>query len=120
MTHLDTKRCWQWDKETSEIKGIFQGDGQVVNVLQGHPYLPIFAISGIDDTAKIFAPVNQLEHQDEPAGQRSAFVKTGNKDEIIARNEARRGARGDPGGLRLPVRSCRNARLSPADGTHSS
>jgi len=30
--------------------------GEVVNVVQGHPYEPVLAVSGIDNTIKIFSP----------------------------------------------------------------
>ncbi|SAM85717.1 uncharacterized protein UBRO_20103 [Ustilago bromivora] len=46
-----------WDKLTSEIKGIWHGDSSMVNVMAMHLDLPVFAISGIDDTIKIFAPI---------------------------------------------------------------
>lgn len=35
---------------------ILKGDGEVVNVVQGHPYEPMIACSGIDSTIKIFGP----------------------------------------------------------------
>lgn len=35
---------------------ILEGDGEVVNVVQGHPYEPTMAVSGIDHTIKIFSP----------------------------------------------------------------
>jgi DDB1- and CUL4-associated factor 6 len=43
-----------WDRNTSEVVNILQGDGEVVNVIQGHPYEPMLAVSGIDSTVKIF------------------------------------------------------------------
>ena len=43
-----------WDRKTSKILNILEGDGEVVNVVQGHPYEPIIACSGIDSTVKIF------------------------------------------------------------------
>ncbi|ETI20284.1 hypothetical protein G647_08318 [Cladophialophora carrionii CBS 160.54] len=43
-----------WDRKTSEILNILEGDGEVVNVVQGHPYEPMIACSGIDSTVKIF------------------------------------------------------------------
>ena len=45
-----------WDKKTSRLMNILEGDGEVVNVVQGHPYEPIIACSGIDSTIKIFSP----------------------------------------------------------------
>ncbi|KIW62421.1 hypothetical protein, variant 1 [Phialophora macrospora] len=43
-----------WDRKTSKILNILEGDGEVVNVVQGHPYEPMIACSGIDSTVKIF------------------------------------------------------------------
>ncbi|EHY53407.1 hypothetical protein HRR83_003614 [Exophiala dermatitidis] len=45
-----------WDRKTSKILNILEGDGEVVNVVQGHPYEPMIACSGIDSTIKIFGP----------------------------------------------------------------
>lgn len=45
-----------WDRKTAQLLNILEGDGEVVNVLQGHPYEPMLAISGIDHTIKIFSP----------------------------------------------------------------
>lgn len=35
---------------------LLRGDDEVVNVIQGHPTQPMLAVSGIDDTVKIFSP----------------------------------------------------------------
>ena len=35
-------------------------DEEVVNVVKGHPSLPILAVSGIDSTTKIFTPTSCL------------------------------------------------------------
>ena len=45
-----------WDRKTSRVVNILRGDGEVVNVVQGHPYEPMIACSGIDSTIKIFGP----------------------------------------------------------------
>ncbi|KAL8709592.1 MAG: hypothetical protein Q9220_005684 [cf. Caloplaca sp. 1 TL-2023] len=50
-----------WDKKTSELINILQGDGEVVNVIQGHPYEPVLAVSGIDSTIKIFSPDSRAQ-----------------------------------------------------------
>ncbi|GJJ07429.1 hypothetical protein Clacol_001631 [Clathrus columnatus] len=41
---------------TGDIVDIHEGDGSIVNVIEQHPYLPILAVSGIDDTVKIYSP----------------------------------------------------------------
>lgn len=43
-----------WDRKTMDIVNILEGDGETVNVVQGHPYEPMIACSGIDSTVKIF------------------------------------------------------------------
>lgn len=43
-----------WDRKTTKVVNILEGDGEVVNVIQGHPYEPMIACSGIDSTIKIF------------------------------------------------------------------
>jgi WD repeat-containing protein 42A len=43
-----------WDKSTANLIGIYEGDGTVVNVIEGHPSLPLLAVSGIDTTVKVF------------------------------------------------------------------
>ncbi|CDR88999.1 uncharacterized protein SPSC_06690 [Sporisorium scitamineum] len=58
MSGSDDGNWFMWDKLTSEIKGIWRGDTSVVNVMAMHPELPVFAISGIDETVKIFAPIS--------------------------------------------------------------
>lgn len=45
-----------WDRKTTRVLNILEGDGEVVNVVQGHPYEPLIACSGIDSTIKIFGP----------------------------------------------------------------
>lgn len=43
-----------WDRKTGELVNLLEGDGEVVNVIQGHPYECMLAVSGIDHTIKIF------------------------------------------------------------------
>lgn len=52
----DSGHLFIWDKYTSELVNILEGDEEVVNVVQGHPYEPVIAVSGIDHTIKIFSP----------------------------------------------------------------
>ncbi|KAI4725051.1 WD40 repeat-like protein [Aureobasidium sp. EXF-10728] len=52
----DDGNLFVWDRKTSRLVNILEGDGEVVNVLQGHPYEPMLAASGIDHTIKIFSP----------------------------------------------------------------
>ncbi|KAI9817859.1 MAG: hypothetical protein M1827_000978 [Pycnora praestabilis] len=52
----DCGHLFIWDRKTSQLLNILEGDGEVVNVVQGHPYEPMIAASGIDHTIKIFSP----------------------------------------------------------------
>ncbi|TKA60683.1 hypothetical protein B0A49_11460 [Cryomyces minteri] len=52
----DDGNIFIWDKKTTQLVNILEGDGEVVNVVQGHPYEPTLAVSGIDHTIKIFSP----------------------------------------------------------------
>ncbi|KAF8621602.1 hypothetical protein AX15_007622 [Amanita polypyramis BW_CC] len=65
-----------WRKGTGKIHGIYEGDGSIVNVIEGHPYLPLIAVSGIDTTVKLFAP----------ARGPSAYSRTYNADRIVEQN----------------------------------
>nr|XP_019044312.1 hypothetical protein I302_07596 [Kwoniella bestiolae CBS 10118]OCF23242.1 hypothetical protein I302_07596 [Kwoniella bestiolae CBS 10118] len=55
----DDGNFFVWDKETGRLEGIWEGDGSVVNVMEQHPTLPLVAVSGIDNTVKMFAPTHQ-------------------------------------------------------------
>ncbi|KAJ4357324.1 uncharacterized protein N0V89_001899 [Didymosphaeria variabile] len=52
----DCGHLFIWDRKTAQIINILEGDGEVVNVVQGNPYEPTMAVSGIDHTIKIFSP----------------------------------------------------------------
>lgn len=52
----DDGNVFVWDRKTSELVNVLEGDGEVVNVITGHPYEPMMAVSGIDHTIKIFSP----------------------------------------------------------------
>jgi DDB1- and CUL4-associated factor 8 len=45
-----------WDKATAALRGIYEGDSSVVNMVEGHPHLPLVAVSGIDTTVKVIRP----------------------------------------------------------------
>ncbi|KEP49326.1 histone acetyltransferase SAGA, TRRAP/TRA1 component, pi-3 kinase superfamily TRA1 protein [Rhizoctonia solani 123E] len=49
----DDGKWFMWKKTNGNLVGIWEGDGSVVNVIEGHPFLPIVAVSGIDDTIKV-------------------------------------------------------------------
>ncbi|OCK85448.1 WD40 repeat-like protein [Lepidopterella palustris CBS 459.81] len=58
----DSGHIFIWDKKSSQLINILEGDGEVVNVVQPHPYEPMLAVSGIDHTIKIFSPDAQARH----------------------------------------------------------
>ena len=58
----DSGHVFIWDRKSSQLMNILEGDGEVVNVVQGHPYEPMLAVSGIDSTIKIFSPDARLQH----------------------------------------------------------
>ncbi|KAL8767976.1 MAG: hypothetical protein Q9209_005647 [Squamulea sp. 1 TL-2023] len=86
-----------WDKKTSELVNILQGDNEVVNVIQGHPYEPVLAVSGIDSTIKIFSPDNRAQ-DDARAG-----VNVGYPDNVFTIHSSLSGRR-------------RRARQEPSEG----
>jgi len=51
----DCGNLFIWDRQTTQLLNILEGDNDVVNVIQGHPYEPVLAVSGIDSTVKIFS-----------------------------------------------------------------
>ncbi|OGM45526.1 wd and tetratricopeptide repeat protein [Aspergillus bombycis] len=51
----DMGHLFIWDRKTCDLVNILEGDSEVVNVIQGHPYEPTIAASGIDSTVKIFS-----------------------------------------------------------------
>ncbi|GAB1214410.1 hypothetical protein ATERTT37_003572 [Aspergillus terreus] len=51
----DDGNLFIWDRKTGKLLNILAGDSEVVNVVQGHPYEPTMAVSGIDSTIKIFS-----------------------------------------------------------------
>jgi nuclear receptor interaction protein len=52
----DDGNLFIWNRKTTQLVNILEGDGEVVNVVQGHPYETMLAVSGIDHTIKIFSP----------------------------------------------------------------
>jgi len=66
-----------WEKLTATLHGIYEGDSSVVNMVEGHPQLPLVAVSGIDTTVKLFAPTSLP----------SAFSRLDEADEIIRTNQ---------------------------------
>ncbi|GAB1519684.1 hypothetical protein RhiTH_002752 [Rhizoctonia solani] len=72
----DDGNWFLWNKKSGRLLGIWEGDGSVVNVIEGHPFLPIVAVSGIDDTIKIFEP--------KAGNKRKSHIQ--NSDDILQQN----------------------------------
>lgn len=53
----DDGNWFMWDKNSGDLLNILEGDGSIVNIIEGHPHLPVVATSGIDSSIKLFAPV---------------------------------------------------------------
>ncbi|KAF6034633.1 DCAF8 [Bugula neritina] len=78
----DCGNVFFWDKTSSEPLQIQKGDeGGVVNVLEPHPHLPYLAVSGLDNSVKVFMPVG------EKLTSMSKFKK------LMKRNTGRQGSR---------------------------
>ncbi|KAI0650815.1 WD40 repeat-like protein [Trametes meyenii] len=90
----DDGNWFMWEKNTGRLHNILEGDGSVVNVIEGHPYLPLVAVSGIDTTVKLFAP--------RPSPSR--FSRLDKADAIIDRNAEASAARSDMSNLLLYYR----------------
>ncbi|KAJ1728560.1 hypothetical protein LPJ61_003972, partial [Coemansia biformis] len=45
---------FMWDRHTMDIVQIIRGDSEIVNIVEGHPALPMVAVSGIDSEVQIF------------------------------------------------------------------
>ena len=105
-----------WEKQTGKLVDILHGDDQVVNVIEGHPYLPLMAVSGIDTTVKVsdnatggprtcadhvsqlFAPTHRLP---------SAFSRMRDAESIIRNNQQNSERRIDLGTLLMYARIAR-------------
>ena len=49
----DDGNFFLWQKCSGKLHGIYEGDGSIVNVIEGHPHMPLIAVSGIDTTVKV-------------------------------------------------------------------
>ncbi|EJU06204.1 WD40 repeat-like protein [Dacryopinax primogenitus] len=70
-----------WDKRTSRVEGIYEGDGSVVNVIEQNPFRPMVAVSGIDHTVKIFSPV--------PSTTERKYSRVSDAEDIMRQNTQR-------------------------------
>jgi len=85
----DSGHFFIWDKKTTEVVNILEGDGEVVNVVQGHPYETIIAVSGIDSSVKIFGSGGR-EREDAENGINIANPGVGRHSSLRLGGRARR------------------------------
>lgn len=90
---------FMWKKSTRQLHDIIEGDGSVVNVIEGHPHLPLIAVSGIDTTVKLFGP----------GRGHSFFSRLSDADAIIRRNSEAASRRVDLASLFLRYQISRRA-----------
>ncbi|EEA21307.1 hypothetical protein TMatcc_009290 [Talaromyces marneffei ATCC 18224] len=62
VSGCDSGHVFMWDRKTANIVNILEGDGETVNIVQGHPYEPTLAVSGLDNTIKIFSSDRRAQH----------------------------------------------------------
>lgn len=98
----DDGNWFMWKKSTGQLHDILEGDSSVVNVIEGHPHLPIVAVSGIDTTVKVsislsspvsarlLNPIRVPPYASQlfaPASQSArSFSRLSNAESIISRN----------------------------------
>ncbi|KAK4545418.1 hypothetical protein LTR36_002768 [Oleoguttula mirabilis] len=98
-----------WDRKTGELVNVLHGDDEVVNVVQGHPYETMMAVSGIDHTVKIFSADGRAREGARlgvagSGGRESSEVawphRFGSGSRLSRQSEGPRGSResGTPGG----------------------
>eukprot|EP01114_Cavostelium_apophysatum_P021782 TRINITY_DN7689_c0_g2_i1.p1 TRINITY_DN7689_c0_g2~~TRINITY_DN7689_c0_g2_i1.p1 ORF type:complete len:320 (-),score=108.24 TRINITY_DN7689_c0_g2_i1:45-1004(-) len=73
----DDGNIFIWDKKTAKIVQVLNGDQHVVNCIQGHPFDPVIASSGIETNVKIWTP----------SGEPTSWQ--GKIDEIVQKNKSR-------------------------------
>ncbi|KAK7695843.1 hypothetical protein QCA50_000481 [Cerrena zonata] len=101
----DDGNLFIWDKQTGKLCEILHGDQHVVNVIEGHPYLPLIAVSGIDTTVKLFTP----------ARGPSQFSRMEDVESIIRENHNSSTRRVDLGALMMYARIARRVVGSGVD-----
>ncbi|KKA22866.1 WD repeat-containing protein [Rasamsonia emersonii CBS 393.64] len=99
----DSGHVFIWERKTAKLVNILEGDGEIVNVVQGHPYEPTMAVSGIDNTIKIFSPDRRA--QDE--ARRGINILNPDHPANLFRSRARNGGGGGDGNQVFGLRSCK-------------
>ncbi len=63
VSGCDSGNFFIWDRKTTQLVNILEGDGEITNVIQPHPYEPTLAISGIDSSIKIMSSDQRLQDE---------------------------------------------------------
>lgn len=61
LSGSDDGNLFMYRKSDSELLAIIEADESVVNVMQWHPFLPLIAVSGIDNSVKLISPTARKE-----------------------------------------------------------
>jgi len=77
----DDGRILIWDKETTNLVKVLDGDSSTVNCVQGHPTAPLLASSGIDAVVRLWNP------RPEDGTEEPRDVK--DLDKVITQNQIR-------------------------------
>lgn len=94
----DDGNFFVWRKATGALHGIYEGDQHVVNVIEGHPHLPVVAVSGIDTTVKVRLQLSVVARFEQsahifvlqlfsPVQKNSVFSRTKDAEAILKRNQ---------------------------------
>ena len=57
LSGSDCGHIFIWKKKGAKLVRLMVGDKQIVNHLQSHPYMPIFASCGIENSIKLWIPM---------------------------------------------------------------
>lgn len=71
------------NNQSKELVSILKGDHSTVNVLAQHPVLPVCALSGIDDTIKLFGPLGSLPADED---NENSYNRYHFRDTILEKN----------------------------------
>eukprot|EP00002_Diphylleia_rotans_P029196 TRINITY_DN5932_c0_g1_i3.p2 TRINITY_DN5932_c0_g1~~TRINITY_DN5932_c0_g1_i3.p2 ORF type:complete len:298 (-),score=51.26 TRINITY_DN5932_c0_g1_i3:171-1064(-) len=54
---------YAWERQTGALVNVFAASSDIINCVQGHPFDPLLAVSGIEDVVKIYSPHATGEEQ---------------------------------------------------------
>ncbi|KDP44126.1 hypothetical protein JCGZ_05593 [Jatropha curcas] len=57
LSGSDCGHIFIWEKQSGKVVRLMRGDRHVVNQLEPHPYLPIFATCGMEKNVKLWVPI---------------------------------------------------------------